>query len=79
MSCLAALVLAVGYSSRMGAFKSLLSLGETSVIASTVNTFSDSGIRQVLAVTGHWASDLRPVLEGLKVQEVFNASYAPGG
>ncbi|SFG30205.1 CTP:molybdopterin cytidylyltransferase MocA [Desulfotomaculum arcticum] len=78
MSGLAALVPAAGYSSRMNVFKPLLPLGETTVIARTVNTFFTAGLRRVLVVVGHRAGDLRPALTELKVQEVFNAGYAQG-
>jgi len=78
MSYIAALVLAAGYSSRMGDFKPLLPLGETSVLASTIKTFSVPGISQILAVVGHRAEDLRPMLKDLKVQVIYNPGYAKG-
>jgi len=43
---IAALVLAAGYSSRMGAFKPLLPLGETTVIEKTVSSFLAEGIQK---------------------------------
>jgi CTP:molybdopterin cytidylyltransferase MocA len=71
-----ALILAAGFSSRMGSFKPLLPLGETSVIANAVNTFRQAGIQDVRVVLGHRAVDLLPVLAASNVTAVFNPQYA---
>ena len=53
MAAVAALVLAAGYSSRMGRFKPLLRLGGSSVIERVVGAFREAGISRITVVTGH--------------------------
>lgn len=78
MSNIAAVVLAAGYSSRMGEFKPLLPLGENTALARAVHLFQAAGITRLLVVTGHRAADLRPVLEKLEVPGVHNPDYHLG-
>ena len=48
-----AIVLAAGYSSRMGEFKPLLPLGETTVLERIITLFQDAGVSELLrAVPG---------------------------
>lgn len=75
---LTAIILAAGYSSRMGKFKPLLSLGNTTVLERTVLLFRDVGIEHVLVVVGHRSEVLLPVLEKMGVRWVFNAHYPEG-
>lgn len=73
-----ALVLAAGYSSRMGSFKPLLPLGESTVIEQAVNNFLAAGVRDVRVVVGHRAADLVPVLAPLGVKIICNEYYDQG-
>jgi len=75
---LAALVLAAGYSSRMGAFKPLLPLGGSTVIERAVSSFLRAGVRDVRVVVGHKAEALEPVLARLGVSTILNAAYQTG-
>lgn len=75
---LAALILAAGYSSRMGQFKPLLPLDGIPVIASTINTFRHAGITRVIVVTGHEAAQLQPLLKDMGIASVHNPDYANG-
>jgi putative nucleotidyltransferase with HDIG domain len=75
---LAALILAAGYSSRMGQFKPLLPLDGRSVIESTINTFRKAGITRIIVVTGHEAVQLQPLLKSRKIPAVHNPDYANG-
>lgn len=75
---LAALILAAGYSSRMGQFKPLLPLGGTTVIASAIHTFRNAGINRVVVVTGHEATQLQPLLKDMGMTSVHNPDYASG-
>jgi molybdenum cofactor cytidylyltransferase len=75
---LAALILAAGYSSRMGQFKPLLTLDGCPVIASTINTFRHAGITRVTVVTGHEAAQLHPLLKDMDIASVHNPDYASG-
>lgn len=75
---LAALILAAGYSSRMGRFKALLPLDGESAIARVVGTFRQAGIERIGAVTGHNAELLDPVLLELGVSAISNPNYSHG-
>lgn len=73
-----AVVLAAGYSSRMGEFKPLLPLGEVTVLERVVTLFHDAGISDVRVVTGHREADLKPRLERLGARAVANPDYRDG-
>jgi uncharacterized radical SAM superfamily Fe-S cluster-containing enzyme/CTP:molybdopterin cytidylyltransferase MocA len=75
---LAALVLAAGYSSRMGEFKPLLPIGSSTAIERAIDVFLAAGIADVTVVTGHRAEDLRSVLQRKGVREVFNPDFDKG-
>src|SRR5258708_3177074 len=72
-----ALILAAGYSLRMGQFKPRLPLGERSAIEYGISGFHTAGLREVIVVTGHRARELTNVLKG-QVRCVFNPSYDSG-
>ena len=75
---IAALVLAAGYSSRMGIFKPLASLGTHTLIEEAVTRFLRAGIDDVRVVVGHRADELKPVVDRLGVRWIFNADYDRG-
>ncbi|MDO4544805.1 MAG: histidine phosphatase family protein [Bacillota bacterium] len=74
----AAVILAAGYSSRMKDFKPLLPVGGLPAIERVIDTLRAAGIENILAVTGHKRERLLPVLEKLRVEEVYNEGYAKG-
>ncbi len=74
----AALILAAGYSSRMGAFKPLLPLGGSTVIERAVGSFVQAGVRDVRVVLGHKAEALHPILGRLGVRPILHANYEAG-
>jgi molybdenum cofactor cytidylyltransferase len=73
-----ALILAAGYSSRMGRFKPLLELGGKTVIERAVCLFRDAGIRDIRVVAGYRSDLLEPLLEQLGVRVIHNPSYDEG-
>ncbi|NLT96486.1 MAG: NTP transferase domain-containing protein [Clostridia bacterium] len=75
---LAALILAAGYSSRMGEFKPLLPLNGEPVIARTVSCFRAAGITDVRVVAGYRANDLLPLLNRLGVKTIINEKFDCG-
>jgi molybdenum cofactor cytidylyltransferase len=75
---LAAVILAAGYSSRMGELKPLLPLGDVTVIEKIIDTFRKSRIMDVRVVVGHQAHRIIPVLEKLKVTVLHNSDYDRG-
>lgn len=75
---LAGIVLAAGFSSRMGAFKPLLPLGPRTVIETAVRTLMAAEVADVIVVSGHNAGALRPELQRLDVREAHNPGHASG-
>ena len=75
---IAALVLAAGYSSRMGRFKPLLRLDDKIVIESAVDSFRNAGIARIAVVTGHEAVRLEPLLKYMGIPAVRNPDFADG-
>jgi len=75
---LGALVLAAGYSSRMGQFKPLLPFGSSTVIGNVIESLRAAGIDDITAVVGHRANELQPLLEDLRVHCVLNPVYGQG-
>jgi hypothetical protein len=73
-----ALILAAGYSSRMGAFKPLLPLDGVSAIACVAGSLRMAGIRDIVVVTGHRGECLLPELAGLNVRRAHNPDFASG-
>lgn len=78
MSVIAALVLAAGFSSRMGRFKPLLPLGGQTVIDHVIDTFRAAGLGRITVVTGHQADALEARLHGAGVHTVRNPDHAQG-
>lgn len=78
MGEIAAVILAAGYSSRMGAFKPLMPFGATSVLERSIDLFRAAGIDDVRVVVGHRADELLPLLARLQVQPLLNERYAEG-
>jgi len=74
----AAIILAAGFSSRMGAFKPLLHLGEETALEKSVKIFRRAGIRHLQVIVGHGAGELLPLLEKLEVPYLFNPRYREG-
>ena len=74
----AAVILAAGYSTRMGRFKPLLSLGRCTVIEQVIDTFRSAGVDDILVVTGHQKEDMVSLLAKLSVQAVDNPDYQQG-
>lgn len=73
-----ALIVAAGFSSRMGRFKPLLPFGSATVIECAINAFRLAGINDVSVVVGHNADLLTPMLERLGVSWTVNANYRDG-
>jgi molybdenum cofactor cytidylyltransferase len=75
----AAIVLAAGRSSRMGAHNKLLAdIAGQPMVRRVVEAALASKARPVLAVIGHQADEVRAALAGLDVTAVANPDYATG-
>ena len=75
---IAAVLVAAGYSSRMGRLKPMLPLGRSTVLKEAVSCFWGAGIRNVTVVVGHMAEAIVPTLETLGVGWVKNERYRMG-
>lgn len=73
-----AIVLAAGFSERMGEFKPLLRLGEITILERTVTLFQDAGVDDVRVVTGYRGAELDPFLAKLGVRAVKNDRHQEG-
>ena len=76
MERLAGVILAAGLSSRMGAFKPLMEIGEQSMARWVVNLMQSAGADPVIVVTGHRHEELEAHLAGRGVRFVHNPDYA---
>ena len=77
MTQFGAVILAAGFSSRMGAFKPLLSLGGTTVLEYVVQTMCHAEITPVV-VTGHKYAEIEALAQKLKVETVHNPRFEEG-
>jgi molybdenum cofactor cytidylyltransferase len=75
---LSAIILAAGFSRRMGRFKPLLPLGPTPVVARVVGLYRSVGIDNICVVAGHKANELQAVLNPMGVRCIVNRAYAQG-
>ncbi len=73
-----ALILAAGLSSRMKAFKPLLTLGNKTIIEHTINRFLEAGLQNsdISVVIGKQWEELAPFLDRLRVSYIINDRYA---
>lgn len=74
----AAVILAAGTSSRMGANKLLVELGGEPLIRHAARAALASQAGRVVVVTGNMAAEVRAALDGLEVELVHNPDYATG-
>jgi molybdenum cofactor cytidylyltransferase len=75
---LAAIVLAAGYSRRMGSFKPLLDLDGRPVISYVIDSLRGANIQDISVVVGYNSEALLPVLAELRVRAVMNDRFADG-
>ena len=73
-----AIVLAAGYSSRMGKFKPLLPLGNKTIIERVVDLFLESGINDIRVVVGYRGGELLPLLKKMGVSCITNEDFEQG-
>jgi molybdenum cofactor cytidylyltransferase len=75
---IAAVVLAAGRSTRMGANKLIADVGGKPMVRRVVEAALESAACPVLVVTGHQQAEVRIALTGLDVAFVHNPNYAQG-
>ncbi len=74
----AAAILSAGFSSRMGSFKPLLSLGGRTLLDHLIGTVRSAGIEEIRVVVGHRAEALIPVVENAGATAVPNPEFQRG-
>lgn len=80
---MAAIILAGGYSSRMGTFKPLLKIGDLPAVDVLVSSFVSAGIGRIVIVTGHQHERLTAHIDQnaetqVEIKTVFNENYSKG-
>lgn len=75
---IAGIILAAGYSSRMGDFKPLLLIGDRSAVEWIADTYKNAGIRSAITVTGYKRELLLPIIEKKGLREAYNQAYGMG-
>lgn len=75
---IAALIIAAGYSSRMGDFKPLLPLGKTRALERLIETYQAHGIESLYVVVGYRKEEIVEALRDYKVHIVYNEDYDKG-
>lgn len=79
---LSAIILAAGFSSRMGKLKAALPLpvpsGTDTVLDLCIGLFKACGIEELLVVTGHRRQETGAIAERAGARVVFNADFAAG-
>jgi molybdenum cofactor cytidylyltransferase len=78
MSGPSAVILAAGYSSRMGDLKPLADLRGRTLLARAVDTFAAIGVEDVVVVTGHRGDEVGAAAEELGARPVPNPRFDDG-
>ena len=73
-----AVVLAAGYSQRMGFFKPLQKIRERSPLQRIFSSLTDSGISEIIVVTGHRREETEEAVTLLGGKSVFNPRFSQG-
>lgn len=75
---ISAIILAAGYSRRMGTLKATLKLGDRTVLERSIGLFRDLGIKDVIVVTGHGAEQIAPIVYSCGVRAILNTQFEQG-
>jgi len=75
---IAAVVLAAGHSRRMGAPKLALPWGDSTVIGQVLSVLSQSGVQDVVVVTGGARQEVQQALQGWPVRQIYNPNHEQG-
>ncbi len=78
MKNLTGLILAAGYSSRMGAFKPLLQIGDGTAVERIVDTLKTVGVKNNVGVSGFQRELLTPIFTEYEIIEAYNKDFDQG-
>lgn len=73
-----AVILAAGYSSRMGGFKPLMRLGNRTMLACCADFFREAGIIDILVITGYRGQDIVEEARRAGLRSIHNPEYERG-
>jgi molybdenum cofactor cytidylyltransferase len=73
---ISAIILAAGQSKRMGQPKMLLPWGKFTVIEQVISTFLNSGIEDIVVVTGGAREQVEDTISQYPVRKIYNDDYA---
>lgn len=73
-----AIILAGGYSSRMGDFKPLLPLGGSTLLDHSIALYHDCGMDDVMVVTGYRQQEVSSIAQRAGARTVHNANFTDG-
>jgi len=72
------LILAAGYSSRMGSFKPLLPIGDKTAIQRIIETLKEAKIENIIVVTGYNHQLLVSALNRENIKSIYNKDFDKG-
>ena len=72
------LILAAGYSSRMGSFKPVLPIGDMTAIERVIGTLKTAGVDHVIGVTGFQRERLSSIFAKEGIVEAYNQDFEQG-
>ncbi len=75
---IAAIILAAGYSSRMGTPKPMLKIGNRTILERAIELFRDVGIEDVIVVVGHRANEIISDVEYCRARAITNEQFERG-
>ncbi|HTY24331.1 MAG TPA: nucleotidyltransferase family protein [Desulfomonilaceae bacterium] len=75
---ISAIILAAGYSRRMGTLKPMLKLGDKTILERAIRVFRDLNIEDVIVVVGHRAREIIPVVHECRARAVMNEQFERG-
>ena len=72
------LILAAGYSSRMGSFKPLLPIGDMTAMQRVIGTLKTAGVENIIGVTGFQREQLSSIFAREGIIEAYNQDFGQG-
>jgi len=72
------IILAAGFSSRMGQIKALLPIGDEPMIEHTISLYQDADVDDIRVVVGYKKKELLPLLNRLDVTVTDNPNFEEG-
>jgi Fructose-2,6-bisphosphatase len=75
---IAGLILAAGFSSRMGTFKPLLQIDDLTAIEQVASTLKKAGIKKIIGVTGFQRERLTAIFDSAGIIEAYNPDFEQG-